>query len=281
MAVNVSEWAAAGLDAIHVAARSDSGFFAGFANLTASSTGTGSGMRRLRGAIRAPFSVAEPRRVNVRGDNGKIATFQFANDGDNTFVLEMGVTDLTFEGMAQGSAVLTLGNWDMGLRGSNQPVFENLIFLLTRNAESQETASLHDPGYENLIVFNVQALPLGDEAFADSAEGGSRYSCVANPVSKTPWGVALDTAFALKDGGAVTWNSQYRCMMHVFIGDGTATAIVVDYTPVSATATKCFNADTGAAITVSSITAGTKTITLAAAVPIGKFGVILYETVGF
>jgi len=278
---NIAKWAAAGLDAIHVAARSSAGFMAGYSNLVAANTNMGSGMRRVKGAVTAPIAIPEPTRVPVRGDNGRITTFQFQSDEDNAFTLENSVTDIELEMYAQGGNTYVLGEWDFGLRGSLSPTFKDLMFLLTRNAESQEAGSQGTAGFENMLVLDSSAMPLGDDQWAYQEEGSARLSCLANPSLLLPWGVLCSSAFTLTDGITIVWKSQYRTMLHVFIGDGTEDEIVVDYTPINVAKSKCFNADTAAAITVSTVTPGTKTIALAAPVPINKYGVLLYECAGF
>ena len=66
----------------------------------------------------------------------------------------------------------------------------------------------------------------------------------------------------------------------VLFGDGTADDIVVDYTPVSAAKCKAYTS-AGAALTVASISAGTKTITLSAAPASGTVVTVLYECTAF
>lgn len=278
---NITEWASAGLDAIHVAGRTPGGLFAGYGQLTVADTGDDSGMRRLRGAQVAPVGILEPNRVPVTGDNGRITTFQFASDADNAFTIEMGITDKDFEAFAQGSAVKTIGEWDMGLLGSLGPTFADVMWLLTRDAQSQESDSLNSAGFENMLVLSSQAFPLGDDQFNYQEAGGSRYSAIANQANTSPWGADIGTDFTLADGMVITWFSQYRCMLHCFIGDGTTDDIVVDYTPVTAAKTKAFNATDNVALTVSSITAGTKTVTLSAAPGSGKLCVVIYECLSF
>lgn len=280
---NIAEWAAAGLDAIHLTARNSGGFMSGYAKLTASNTGTGSGMRRLKGAINAPFAIPEPNRKAIRGDNRRIATFQFENGNPNAFTLDMGVTDLNSEGFMQGSTLVTVGEWDFGIRGASNPTYQDMILLLTRDNSSQETGSLGTSGFENMLILNVNATPLGDDNFADSAEGGSRYACIADPADVTPWGVNLYSAFGLREATTIVWSSEYRCAMQAFVGDGAITAIPVDYTPASSSTAKAkvYNTATGVAMTTSSVSVGGKTVTVSVAPTSGVLYVVIYEVASY
>jgi len=281
MGVNITEWAAAGLAAIHVSKRGSGGYLAGFGGLTVANTDTASGMRRLRGAQVAPFAIPEPDKIPIDGDNSRITTFQFGSNADNAFVIEMGITDTTFEAAAQGSTVYTLGDWDMSARGPSNPNPVDMIFLLTRNAESQEVASQGDAGWENLLLPSTNVMPLGDDRFASREEGGSRYSVIADPALVTPWGATMLATFGLSDGISATWFSENPCVMHCWVSDGTEDDFEVDYTPVSVAKTKVFDYTASAALTVSGINAGTKNVALSAPPATGHVCVCIYECTGF
>jgi len=280
MPVNVAEWAAAGLSAIQIGERSPEGYFVGYAGLTTDDSGTNSGMHRLKAAITAPVGIPEPVRVNTRGDNDpKRHVFFFKGAGDNGFTLDMGSTDVAAEAFMQGSTVYTLGQWDMAVRGISLPAFTDMVMLLTRQAQSDEDGNSGN-GYENLLIFSTNGLPLGDDQFDFQGEGGARYTCSANAADILPWGVSLTTANSTSDGLTYSWFSEYPCTLESFVGDGSTVAIPLTYPPVSILKTQVFRADTAAASTVSSVSTGGMTATVSVAPTDEKYYIVVYETAG-
>lgn len=275
---NIVSWAAAGLDAIHVGYRNADGVIVGFANLTASNTDTASSMRRLKGAQTAPLAIPGTDKVNIAGDNTRIASFQFASVEDVSFTMELGVTDLLFEAAAQGSTKYTLGDTEWGVRGTSDITPNNFFVLLTRNAKSQDSGTLGSAGFESLLIYNCQIQPTGDDAFTNRAEGKARYDVIADRVDVLPWITAFSGSnFSVSNGIVSPITSDNRVMFDTWVADGTEDDFEVAYTPISAAKTHVFNATSGAALTVSTVTPSTKNIVLSAAPTTGTICVCFYE----
>lgn len=279
---NIKSWTAAGWDALHVAHLAPSGFMAGWANLTAADTNTGSGMRRLKGAQTMPALINDTNKVPIPGDNGRIRTFTFENADPTQGLLEMGVTDIEAEVEFEGGSVYTLGEWDFRGRGGGAVNLSPFLMLLTRDAYSVDSGEGGN-GFENLLVLSTNIKPLDDESRANQAAGKMRYSVVADYPSSglLPWGVSMQTAFSTTRRLTVPWFSEFRSMLHVFIGDNAETDIVVDYTPINATKTRAIDFATGNALTISSVTPATKTIVLNAAPTSGQIVEVIYECESF
>lgn len=274
---NITEWTAAGFDSAHVAYRNSSGFFVGYANLTAANADTVSGMRKLRGAFAAPYAIPEPNRVGVLGDNTRLSTFEFASSDETAFIYESGVADLVFEGAAQGSAVKTEGEWDFGIRGASTFTRGNFIWLLTRDAQNQESGS-GSPGFENLLLMNTLVTPIGDDTFSHQAEGGSRYSVTINRASTNPrTGDTIALDFTLSDATSLHWFSQYRTMLDCWIADGVEDDFEASYVPISTAKSKAWNLTTNTALTVSTVNTTTRNVALSAAPADDSFICLTYE----
>lgn len=279
---NGVKWTAAGLDAVHVAYRGSSGYMAGFANLTASGTNTGSGMRRLVGAQTAPFSIQDVVIKQILGDDAVLDSYQFASTAVQQGVLEIGATDTAFELAADGTAKETVGVYDFIGRGGTIANPGTFMFLLTRQAHGQDSGNAGQAGFENELVMYTRVKALGDNNKAHQAEGKMRYNVTFNDSTVTPWGPTTTTAFSATKRMSVVWTSTQRSMLHCWIGDGTAVlTTALDYTPVSAATTKSFNFTTVAADTVSSVNTSTKIVTLSAAGASGDIHVLVYQTPSF
>lgn len=276
---NISQYASDNLIAFQVGINIG-GRFAGFAGLEAADTGDNSGMRRVRGVIRAPVAGAPPPdRVSRIADGGQIATFTRTNTDVRRFTLETAGPDLDFEALMQNMTKYVLGEWDMILRDTDISPTVKFVVLLTRYADSQEPSSLNEKGYENLLCMNCSFVPLGDSGMAVEEFGAANYDVVLDKATKTPWGVTTDTAFGLAAGGRnIPIPSEYPLTMEAFIGDNTIDDIPLSYTPISASKTKAFNFTTGAALTVSAVNSPADTATVSAAPGTGDLVVVLYET---
>lgn len=279
---NGVKWTAAGLDAIHVAYRAPTGFMAGFANLTAANTDTGSGMRRLTGAQTAPFTLPDVVRKPILGDDYVVDEFMFAPTDVQQGVLEVAMTDTTFEVAADGTSKLTVGVYDFLARGTTIANPGTFMFLLTRQAHGQDSGNLGQAGFENELIVYSRVKALGDDNKSHQQEGKMRYNVTFLSSNVTPWVQTMTAAFGVTQRMSIVWTSTYRSMLHCWVSDGTEVATTaLDYTPISAATTKAWNGSTGGALTVSSVDTGAKTVTLSASPSSGVPVVLLYQTASF
>lgn len=231
--INIAEWASDNLLAVWTGERASDGHFAGWDGLTEEDTGSDSGMRRLRGGITFPIPIPQQATARTRGDGKTLANWQRSADQDNQYILDMAIRDMHADTFFAGGRPLTLGYYRyIGILGSGSKRKRDTVLLLHRAAQSQEAATLNAEGYENLLVFSNKIAPIGDDQFQQDQVGGSRYQGIANPVIVSPWGVTTDELVDMSDGITASWVTEYPDMLHVIVGDGSATVIPVDLTPV-------------------------------------------------
>lgn len=279
---NSTKWTRGGLDAIHVSYVGSGGFLAGWSNLTAASTNTGSGMRRLSAAQTAPFGIKEPVVKNILGDNGVFDTFTWASTDTNQGILEVGANDETFGLGTDGLTAKTVGIYTFYPTGGSVANPGTFAFLLTRDAHGQDSATAGSSGWENELIFYTKVKDLGDEDRAHQKEGKSRYLVTFNEARYLPFGTTSTTEFSVYSRQSMIWPSDKRSMCHCWVADGTATATTaLDYTPDTATTTKAWDFTAGTALTVSSINTSTKVVTLSAAPTSGHIIFIIYQTASF
>jgi hypothetical protein len=271
------------LEAVHAGFRNAAGWAAGFSNLTTTTTGQNSGMRRLEGARLFPLQTPEVEVQPIQGDDGIYDQFMFQSGNVQRGILEMGAKDSTFVASAEGTILYTEGIYNIYGMGDTITNPANLIFLLTRQAHGKDAASLDATGFENEIVFNTRVQPISDEAREWQKNGKDRHSVSILDSTLNVWGKTCSSVFGTYKRKSQRWASLYRMMLHTFIGDGAITTVTLDYTPATATTsyTKCFNGSTGAAITFTSIVPATKILTFTAAPGSGVPVVILYPVATF
>lgn len=276
---NASLWDAAGLDAIHVAYRNTLGYMAGFGNLNAASThNTGSGMRRLLMAQSAPLAIPEPVEKPINGDDINYDTFFFGSADPQSGLLEVGQDDNAFSIAADGTTAKAVGIYSFYGQGDSIANPGNFMFLLTRQAHENAQSA----GFENELFLNCRVKALGSDNRQFQTEAKFRYKVSFNQSAKLPWAEAISSAMGVSYRRSIKWASLYRCMFHIWIADGSAsTTTAFDYAPVDAASTKAWRADTGAALTVNSVSVGGKTATLSAAPPDTTPVILLYQTLSF
>ena len=279
---NATRWDNAGLDAVHVAYRGSGGYMAGFSNLLSTGTNTGSGMRRLLAAETAPFGIKSPVIKNIIGDDGNFDTFTFASAEVNSGLLELGNNDGTFDLAADGVTAKTVAVYTFYPRGGTIANPGSFMFLLTRQAHGQDSATLGSNGFESELVFNTRVKPLGDADRAYQKEGTARHLVTFNETNILPFGTTSGADFATYSRQSMIFNSDKRAMFHVWIADGiAAVTTALDYTPDVAANVKAWNFTLGTALTVSSINTGTKLVTLSAVPAVNTIVLLLYQTASF
>lgn len=275
---NITKWAASGLHANLMGKRGSSGYFAGFAGLTAANTNTASSMRLLKGAVEAASPVPTVVRSANRGENGEIARFAFkGSNPDLTFTFEGYDADL---GAAMNrDTIMTEGEWDHVPEGGILSV-QNMMALVIRDAVSLETDSYGTPGYENALYMSVGGrLEVGNAAY--QAAGQVLAQLVANEVEKTHKGTTWLASHGKITGMVSRWFSERPCALTCFIGDNAEDEIPLGFTPISTAKTKAYLWSTGAALTVSSVNTTTDTATLSAAPASGAIVTVVYEQSDF
>lgn len=279
MADNINAFLGAGVQLAQYARRGSGGLSRGSANLQTTDTGTVSGMARLVGVNAVPSQVPDTNKVPVQGDDIELAKFQF-DSGSPEFTLAGAVLDQNFMAAATGRPIYAPGSgpWDMiGIR-NDQIVFNDLIMLFSQQGNSQESGNVGASGFNHLLVLNAQVKPLGMNQMNYQAASLAQYGAVVNFSDVTPWGEGIDdTVFGGSKENALWFHTTYPFTICTVIGDGTTTAIVLPVAPIDVAHTLAFDQD-GSALTVSSVTPATKTVTLSAAITSGHIAQILLET---
>lgn len=279
--VNVVEFASDNLLAMWIAARGNTGFFAGIDNLDATDTGSDSGMRRLRGGVNFPSPISPRPRANTRGDGKNLATWRRSPNETADFELEMAVRDVVAETFMGGGHAYALGSYRLlGILGATVQRAEDILMLMHRAAQSEEVSTLNDEGYENFVAFSNKLEPLGPESVAQDDDGNSRYSGTTNSVEMLPYGVTVEAASDFTDGMVASYVTEYPDMYHVIVGNGSATTIVVDLEPVDDAVWRVevidFTAG-GTFKTVTDVDVATKTITVSGALNDGHIFLVIYQ----
>lgn len=236
MPANVLSAIAAGLSSGWYTLLDTDGYATG-ASGTVATGAAGTAAGRVFGMQNADLAIVEPETVPVPGDDGVLGTFLFAPNESPGGVFEIGVRDLTLESRLQSTLVQTLGNLSIGVIQPKDPLYVDVGLILSRQAQSQDGASLGKAMYENAIILKGAMAPLGNTPFQGRTAAVVRYRVIANPSNGTPMGFTLtNSANGTEAAPFISFFSDFPVTMHAFRGDGTTTAFVVGQTPASTTA---------------------------------------------
>ncbi len=277
MAVNIQQFAAAGVDQVQWGILDSDGYFMGTTGeLTA---GQDAGMGLIIGSKTADYSIPDPVRQNVTGDDRRLVTFQFDSPDPSAFNLEIAGPDFALIAAATGKAPRILEDWDMSLLRPGSLTFSNVCLLLTSQSKSLESGSFGSPGFAHMLLPRVEMMYQGRSGVTEQGVHVARFSCIANPTDTWPTGELLtiaDDGDTQADG--TEWYSENRVSMHAHVGNAADAAMTLAYTPAANSAAKVLNWQTGVQRTYTThySTVGTA-FTFAAAPGASVKDIVLYE----
>ncbi len=206
------------------------------AGLTGSLTpgaATGGGLVRLQGMKQASLTLPESTRVTQTGDAQPQGTFIFAPVEDVTGQITMGILDLDYENMVQGTLAYNLNNLQISPMAPGDPDFVDHLMLISRPAKSKEAATTGLGRWLNYLVPIMNASPRGDSGISERELADALYDLVGNKTGTFPWGDALDSAnVGTTEAAAFRIISEYPLMIDVFVSDNSETEYTLSKIPV-------------------------------------------------
>lgn len=277
----ITNYNAAGFAALQWSRRASGGWITGALNLAVADEGDSSGMARYKGANTADFALTEPTTVNIPGDDGTRAIFQFDGDGLPQFILEMSDFDQSFYAAARGLASVADGDVQATPLPFVGSIGNPLTLMLTRRLKSAKLGQVGAAGYEHLPLLNCEVGFLGS-GYNTKGAAVWRWQVTCNNADVLPDGRSVSSVFADAPNGeigAMLLTSDYLYTYNAFVGDGIVTSPVLVQKPISVAKTKSTVETTGfAAGTVSAIdTSSPFGYTLSAAPGAGKYAIARYE----
>jgi hypothetical protein len=184
-------------------------------------------MAQLKGCQQFPFQPQAAERPSQKGDGGVLARFITKPTELPTGDLQWGAFDYDFDAVVQAlSVVATFGAGEFIGRQPGSPTYQDMIFLCTAQAKSQESATLGSGLWEGRLIYKANVEARGRDSFNTDAMPTYGYSIIANPASAYPWGLAFvagtdgDAEFVFSD---FTW--PYRPILQRWTGN----AVVVSW----------------------------------------------------
>lgn len=251
-------------------------------SLSAGAT-SGGGLVRLEGMKSASLTLPESTRLTQTGDGQPQGTFILTPIEDVTGQINLGILDLDYENMAQGTSVYTLNNMQISALGPADPIFADHLMLISRPAKSKAAATSGLSRWLNYLIPLMNASPRGDSAITERELSDVILDIVANKSGTFAWGDVLDSG-NVGTTAAATFRiiSDYPVMIDVFVGDNSETTYTLSKLPVSDMGGDYFNsfnyatgADADSELT--SVSTSTGVVTWTSAVGQDLVRVLVYQ----
>lgn len=255
------------------------GFLLGGDTSAPSSGAAGSGMLRINGIKSAPIATPERELVQVTGDDGLIAEFDFESLTSRGFVIEVAIQNLTLEAKLLGVPVDSIGGGLMGYNDVVDPAELDVCLILQSRAKKQDSGVVGKKAWSGVYIPLATAQPLGRNGFDERGAAVYRLNVTPQRASKNAWGVTmLDASNSEISAYMRPFSFEYPIYLHRWTGNGVLTTFNLDNAPVD-TASLAVYSSVGAAQTVNSVSVASKTLTLnsAPANNLGLVGMVQYQ----
>lgn len=266
MSDNVTQWISAGFERLDYSFMTTGGIITGGLVTTVPANGAGVGLSQFTGVQSADPTIPEPEFVPIPGDDSVQGKFAFAPAATPSFTLTHGVNQLTIGALTESTINVAYGGITIRSLQPGAAVYKDVLLLFTRQAK-EKGAGDGISGYEHLVIYKSQLVTTSvPQAFAGREGAVYRSSVNTTTTAKRPWGETLsDVTHGTTTEVMFTFFDNYKWTFHNFTGDGIVTSVTLEKTPVTVARTLAKRFDTGAALTVSSVTPATKVAVLSAA----------------
>lgn len=241
---------------------------------TTTAGATASGMRQFTGIKSANPAPVEPDFPLITGDDGPIGRIDFGTAETPKWVMEVAIGDLTADAQLQGTTVHSIGDAYFNAYQPLDAVYPDIAIIYNSKAKNSPT---NTKAWRSLLVPICTAVPLDRDNYQERTPAVFRYSILANPAVKYPWGVTITAAIAGTEQtiGFVV-QADNPIIAHRLTGDNSTTTFNLPKTPVSVAKTVVYTGN-GALATVSSVHVANKTMTLSVAPGTGVEIQVFYE----
>ncbi len=277
MAVNITQYIAAGFDRCHWW-RNDSGGVAAGSAGTVAAGAAGSPSGRLLGIRTADINVPDSVEFTRAGDNQPLGKFLFSATETPGFTMELDAVDQSFIAAIAGLLVQNIGDMSMVPEAAKDLAIVDVGLLFLRDAKSKQSGSDGTSMFEGLLIPQANLYNLGSP-FEFQAGGPHRYRVALQSTNVLPYGATLTNALNGTDAAAYErFTFEHRLDVHAYVGDNAQATFVTQYTPAGTTVSKVHVYKDGIRQTSGvTVTQATKTITLSPVPGSGVKTIVAYE----
>jgi hypothetical protein len=234
--------------------------------------------RQVEGAKSLTTNIPDNQPIVHSGDDRVIAQDFLPPTSGEVVSLTTAKTNQIVDAELMGHNVVQVGESQMDAFGTDRQGYEISISLLAfRQAlVTEEGQTGLQRVYITYLYPSGRMSPKGGPMNEGAADENT-YNFIPTPVSKTPWGVAFSqSTHGFTEATRLRFISEYPMMLERFTAPGAQATFNLNFAPVSVAKTSVYN--DGTPLTVSSVDASAKTVTLDAAPSASARLVAWYET---
>lgn len=236
----------------------------------------GSGMGLLEGVKSASPVIPEPDTEQVTGDDGLISEYEYDSIDTRRFSVEMAIMDMDVDAAILGITLEQIAEIIFGALDIQNPPEYDMCYIIQSRAQKQSVGSKGRKAWSGQFIPLASSKPLNRAAFAERTGAVYNMSVTPQMAFYDAWGVTIQSSTIGTDALRYRpFSSEYPIHVKRFTGTGALSTFTLDYEPVSVAKTSVFVRRVPA--TVNSISAGSKTFTLASAPADGAEIVVVYQ----
>ena len=275
---NIAQIIAAGFEMGQTAKLDSSGHPMGLAGSLAE--GSSAGLYEVLGVRTANPQIPQAEKVTVSGNNRPLAAFLFPPGNTPEWDMDVAVADMDLAAAAEAVKVRDYDKWAIHPVGAEDLVYQDMMLLLTSEAQSKDAGSDGLTLWYNLLVPRVKLAYMGVTGLNMRGENIARFHAIVSPSALYPWGESLSIANE-GTGRAVMleWTTENKVSLDTIHLGAATTSIVLARTPAMSTVTAGSGIllwVNGTAEALLTVVPATKTATFAAQ-SAGDIGVVAYE----
>lgn len=194
--------------------------------------GQGEGLYRLKALKTAALNIPEAVRQTQTGDDQAQGTMLWSSTEDLNGSMNVGILDLDYESMAQGTVVVALGDGQWAAINPKDQVFVDHLFLLSRPAKSKAALTSGQSQYLNYLIPLMNAAPRGDSGITEREFADVVFDIIGNKTGTMPWGETVeDFGLGTTEAAGFRVISKFPLMIDVFRGNNAATTFTLSKIP--------------------------------------------------
>jgi len=245
--------------------------------------GSSAGLYNILGVQTANVQIPNFEKTTIMGNNRVMGAFLWKPGDTPEWDLDVAVSDQDLAAAVENTKARDLDKWTLHPLQADDATFQDMMLLLSTEAQSKDAGSDGESLWYNLLIPKVKMGYVGPQGVNQRGENNFRYHVVVRPTDTYPWGEALSLSNEGTTGAVMfEWTSEYRVTMDTIVVAAATASITLAYTPAmddvaagNGILMYVNGADYSASLT--SVTPATKAVAFTATSQDDDIGVVIYE----
>jgi hypothetical protein len=175
----------------------------------------------ISGVKTAAYKAIEPLVLTGTGEDQFQGHIDEPQQEAPAFDLTGSVSNLTLDGAAQTTNVVSMGNASVGVIQPTLPTYVDMAMIFWRLAISKDAATTGSSTYEGVVFPKVQLVPMGSDGMGEKKITDYKWHVICNPTTIWPTGDLLSALnFNTTSGPEFPVTSPHKLRWYGWVGDG-------------------------------------------------------------